>query len=479
MRVISAEVHNFASYKHLIFNFNKGLTLIQGANGAGKSTLCDIIPWILFGVTAKGGKVDEIRSWNSEGNTSGTIRFDSGLSITRTRSPNDLYYRLPTSYDLDSNTYNDASRLRGKDLGDTQKLINNLIKVDIDLYLSGAYFHEFSQTAQFFTATPKIRRQTCEQLVDLSLPIKLQDKIGLENKEINRKIQDLQQDLNDNKNKISMLERLQISENNKAKEWDTNQELSISQLKQSYDRYEVSRIQAAKDNKCRECGTVLGHTAEKHNTSPNPYTTQLELFIGRKNPHTGTVKDYTNEINTLKDRLYAANTVLDLCMQERSDLETLSEVTASFRSELVKNTISFIENQTNELLSKYFDNEVNIELQVIENDKLDVIINKDGNIASFTQLSKGQRQLLKLCFGVSVMKTVSNHHGVDFNCIFFDESLDGLSDIMKTKAFHLFESLQLSHDSVYIVDHSEGLKVLFENQLTVELKNGNSELCQN
>jgi DNA repair exonuclease SbcCD ATPase subunit len=160
-----------------------------------------------------------------------------------------------------------------------------------------------------------------------------------------------------------------------------------------------------------------------------------------------------------------------------SDFETLQEVTTAFRAELVKNTILSIQEETNSLLTDFFDGEVNLELTIVENDKLDVIIHKDGNVASFTQLSKGQRQLLRLCFGVSVMKQVSNNSGISFNSLWFDESLDGLSDTMKTKAFHLFESLQTSHDNVYVIDHSEGLKVLFDNQIIVTLNNGNSELA--
>jgi ABC-type lipoprotein export system ATPase subunit len=97
-------VTNFGSYKHLEFDFNSnGLTLISGPTGSGKSTLCDIVPWILFGRTSKGGAVDEVRSWDAEEATTGTLMLH-GISITRSRKPNDLT--------IDGR--------RGKDLNDTQ-----------------------------------------------------------------------------------------------------------------------------------------------------------------------------------------------------------------------------------------------------------------------------------------------------------------------------------------------------------------------
>ena len=157
------EVRNFASYSKLVIDFTQesGLTLIEGPTGAGKSTLCDIVPWVLFGRTAKGGTVDEIRTWNNREPTIGTVVLslpDGKWEIVRTRGKsNDLAFRCAGLQDLQ----------RGKDLSDTQRLLNQKLGMDFDLYLAGAYYHEFSPTAQFFTSTAKTRRVTCENLVDL------------------------------------------------------------------------------------------------------------------------------------------------------------------------------------------------------------------------------------------------------------------------------------------------------------------------
>ena len=108
----------------------------------------------------------------------------------------------------------------------------------------------------------------------------------------------------------------------------------------------------------------------------------------------------------------------------------------------------------------------------------EVSIQKDGNEASFTQLSKGQRQILKLAFGCAVMKGVSNHKGIHFDQIFFDEALDGLDETMKSRAFHLLEELSIDHESVFVVEHSESLKSMFSNSYKVSLDNGESNICR-
>src|SRR5258706_10723800 len=93
-----------------------------------------------------------------------------------------------------------------------------------------------------------------------------------------------------------------------------------------------------------------------------------------------------------------------------------------------------------------------------------------------TQLSKGQRQLLKLCFSVSVMQAVSNQHGISFKQLFFDESLDGLDENFKLKACTMLENLALDDTGVYLVEHSMSVKAMINNKYKVGLVNGSSQI---
>lgn len=491
MRLTFCTAENFASYKELAFDFtNRGLTLIHGATGSGKSTLCDVVPWILFGKTAKGGAVDEILSWPGDDRTSGTITLtlnDKVFQVMRSRKPNDLMI------------WEDGGAYRGKDLADTQRIINEKLGFDYETYLSGAYFHEFSQTAQFFTTTAKNRRVICEQLVDLSLPVKLQDKLKKQIKEIRDQVDSHTFESKVLEANLKTLAKAQDNESKKFEFWEKNQAARIAATEVRILTFEERRAirveqvikqnaEKAKSKICSECGAVKTAQAHSHQDSnleiiqieheENPFAAQLKELKAEKNPHTSSTKDFSDEINATNVKLNHHNKQLDALQVKEIDATLLQDAVVEFRGLLIKNTILDVESKTNVLLSKHFDGEIQVEMS-IDSDKLEVSITKDGNACSFTQLSKGQRQMLKLCFGISVMEAVANHHGTHFSQIFLDEALDGLDDNNKLKAMNLLEELALTHESVFVVEHSEQFKAMLDNKIEVVLENGKSMLCQN
>lgn len=571
MKIISAEVDNFASYKHLSFKFSdNGLTLISGPTGAGKSTLCDIIPWILFGRTAKNGPVDEIRTWGTDETTIGKVVFEiSGerFYIRRFRgSKNDLFFGPDTDYI--------AEGKRGKDLADTQKLINNLLNLSAETYLAGSYLHEFSQTAQFFTTSAKNRRVITEQLADLSLAKTLQEKLSEYNKELKKERDELVQETVLHKNTLVQLDKTLVSETKKSVEWRKDKAIRIKDLLNKSSNYEQLKQKAVdelhvksdmfiseQENKiacmmseiagaeidmtpkeyikaskaklegykaslsnsiCKECGASkhidqvlvldkesyalerleaknkdLSNEVHKLNarlsvvkTQVNPYTSMIEQEKARENtyksqldavrkdtdPYETSIESLTVEIGSLKALIKVSETLIKDFTVEQSDLSLLLDTLDTFRGVIISQNVEYIEKYANSLLNEHFDAEIRVGFNTADSDKLEVSITKDGNQCSFTQLSKGQRQLLKLCFGVSVMSSVSNHNGVDFNCLFFDEALDGMDENIKAKSFNLLEKLSLKYENIYVVEHSESFKSLFNNKIEVELVDGRSQL---
>lgn len=470
MKILSASLQNFASYKELTFDFaDQGLTLIQGPNGAGKSTLADAIPWILFGKTAKGGAANEVLTWPGSQTTTGSLKFHDGTVITRVRgASNDLFIQ---------NDAIKAGRGRGKDLLDTQKMINQILGINYDLYLAGSYYHEFSQTAQFFNTTANNRRLICEQLVDLKLPIKLQSAISLERKARNKSLEGLMVEAAQLHSNITVLQRYEATEKVKFNLWEKAHKWDKEIAAKAYQDFESGRDQVL-TNQCNSCGTVLAEPRHVHNDSVNPYLKRLAELEQAINPYAGATKDYFEEINAKSMELgYLNQEILGLKIVVE-ELDLLEQVTESLRSTTIQNTIKFIGTNTNRLLTDFFDAEIRVEFETQSKDKLEVILSKDGNIASFSQLSKGQRCLLKLCFGVSVMQAVQNHHGINFNTLWFDESLDGLSDYFKVKAYRLFESIIQGYENIFVVEHSEALKSQFENSYSVSLINGNSVIAK-
>lgn len=497
MKIISVSLRNFASYKSLDFTFDdNGMALIHGPTGAGKSTLCDAIPWVLFGRTAKDGAVDEVRSWDSEAPTYGQITVLLGketIEVVRVRGDKHSDLSFTSA----------GSIKRGKDTQDTQRLINQTLGINSELYLAAAYFHEFSQTAQFFTTTAKNRRLICEQLVDLSLPKKLQIKAAEQSKALDRSMTAIRANRVGVEQSLTQLRRIASLEEFKAADWKRGKNERLQKLKEKHDNFETEKQQAIttyigaekafakealKDPTCSECGSLL--KTGKKRTPYNPFTAKIQAAKDRENayleqidateketnPHHKALSEYTEAIDQLALDLEQLILKQGELISEFSDVELLISVVSSYRAHLIDGTIEMVQHQTNELLSSHFDAEVRIELTTKEADKIEIDVTKDGNLCSYTQLSKGQRQILKLCFAVAVMKTISEKHGVTFSQVFFDEALDGLDDNMKLKALGLLQKLQTKYEQIFVVEHNEALKAMISNQYRVTLSNGDSTI---
>lgn len=517
MKILSVSASNFASYKQLDFQFdNHGLCLIAGPTGSGKSTLCDLIPYALFGRTAKDGVADDVIAWNSNAETSVTIQIE-GMTIFRSRKPNDLWY-------IKYEDIQHGSETRGKDLKDTQKQIDNLLGITYETYMAGAYFHEFSKTASFFTTTAKNRRDICEQIVDLSMAKNLQAKLVIEGKDLQVKMSKLSTELQDTRVSLKYANKTLFQYSLTNKNFDAQKDREISRLIDAVEEFEQNKKLKIKalneelskdlvnlqkhrdllqcttsDKKCKYCGAPEDYENRVHlqdhrhqmklvesqmdnrrmqlqNTinSTNPYLKQLEQEEQKEAIPQNEVDELENKINRYESRAEVLEAVQQEFNTKYADYELLADTLQTFRATLIQDTVMLIQNNVNTLLSEHFDGELSVTFDVTQADKVDVLIYKDGNECTFTQLSKGQRQLLKLTFGLSVMKAVANHSGVSFNCIFLDESLSGLDDTIKLKAFRMFESMALSYSSIFVIDHNNDFKSLFSKKYTVSLSNEGS-----
>lgn len=488
MKLIKVQVTNFASYKNLEFTFtDNGLTLVSGPTGSGKSTLLDVVPWLLYGKTSKGGSVDEIRSWNSDETTYGSLTFDTH-TIVRTRKPNDLT--------IDGR--------RGKDLADTQRRINEILGMDYELYLASAYMHEFSQTAQFFTTSPKNRRALSEQLVDLKLAKTLAVAAKDEEKFLNTAYESIQKQLNQDKIQLDTLNTVSADADAKAKDWDLDRNARIEHIIKYLNDLEITtkaklpilKAEAARLNNlikpCPTCGS--GHKSATIEKQLQPVlnqigrlTLQLELEQARTpkdienlrnstNPHKSTFDSV--KLSSLAYKVEELDVQSCLIEEEIIKLSQLQDLIPQFRNILITDTISFLETKTNTLISEHFDGEMSISLKVETDDKLEVEIKKNGNDCAYTQLSKGQRQILKLCFCTAVMTCVQNHNGLSIDTLFYDEAMDGMDDETKAKAFTLLEKVATNYSNVFVVEHNENLKTLFHCSIIVSLQENHSIICR-
>lgn len=528
--------HNFGSYKQLEIDFSApGLSLIYGPTGSGKSTLPDLACWALYGVTAKNGAADDVRAWYTPEEPTRVILdvYTQGtrLQVTRVRgkaNQNDLYW---TQHGYDA-VY------RGKDLKDTQKLLNERLGVDSSLYLTAAYFSEFSPTASFFLNNSKDRRAILERVANLDFPARLADRAS-GHKKIAK--YDLDKEEKVLAKITGQVEYLRLSINRAERdctEWARSQQLKIQQIKSKADSFDkdirdkvsvklaqrghllidlldtgahhaaieqlnqdINRLPpedcptCGKNNPVRKNDLIerrryieddLKKLEDKRKESnrlkeeiselenlPNHYKDQLVLEIKTCNPHIESLARDTKELDRAVYNEARAAAQVTRLSRDISNLSQLYDLSFNLRGELLNKAVFEVEAATNNYLEMHFDSEIKVTFS-LDADTLEVAIQKSGYDCSYSQLSKGQRGLLKLAFVLSIMEAASNKAGIHFENIFMDEALDGLDSELKVKAFGLLEGLAAKHQSVYVIEHSVELQQLFSIKIKVSLDGDNS-----
>lgn len=538
MKLLSCEATNFASYKQLEFSFDSlGLSLVYGPTGAGKSTLQDLPCWILYGITSKQGPVDDIRSWYEPESTTGILSLEVKgvkLVITRIRgrqTENDLYW---TEAD-------EPKEYRGKDITETQKLLEQRLGISSDLYITAAYSSEFSPTSTFFIDKPKTKRDLFEKIADLSLPIKLEEKIKNERKELKKQVKEKEETKARQDGRLEELEAaIKRSEIN-ALRWDSDREKRIRDLQSKYQNFEelkqkdlqqiklnianwesekqyaIEVLQSKLDElnnylsvhsnlaKCELCGSEhkgiqqaalkkvqLEHKLESQqkltnqwvheykikSESVNTYGNELISLQNSKNPYSQENHELNIKIQFQKEQLLILESEVNQKHEKLSKLETLESLSLQLRGLLLERAINNVEKLTNAYLEKHFDSELRVRFELSQADSFSVEVSKNGYNCSFRQLSTGQRRLLTLCFTVSVMQYAANESGVHFNLLSFDECLNGLDSDLKVKAFALFTELSQTHESILLIEHALEFQNLFENKYKVILVDDNSMIIR-
>lgn len=554
MKLSNCIAKNFGSYQDLEFDFSDlGLSLVYGPTGSGKSTLCDIACWALYGITAKDGSADEVRSWQTPDEPT-TVELivelpQENIQVTRIRgkaNQNDLYWQVVGK----------DTKTRGKDLIDTQRLLEEKLGVSSDLFLAGSYYCEFNPVASFFVAKASDRRAVFEKVASLALPIKLAERTSNAKKETKKALADAEigfaresgilsqlmasfgratEDADIWKKRQSdLIEELQIKSNNFEKEkaskiaalqtksdaFNQNKASKIDEIAGKMirleetilnDSYFTSQIRQLNNTaKCESCGgsqkSVLDQidklrTSKAENDrrkdrlemlirdfqsatdSENPYLPQLADAAGSSNHYLEQLENALVDANPYKAQATRlerdiANTQMKLeaiegskaSLQTRySALNHLYDLSFDLRGAMLLKAVREIQDETNRCLETYFDAELRVSFTVSGGDSLDVSIQKNGYECTFRQLSKGQRQLLRLSFCVSVMKAAANQAGINFDTLFFDEALDGLDNSLKVKAFDLFQELEKSHGTVLLIDHAVEFQSLFSKRYSVNL----------
>jgi exonuclease SbcC len=202
----------------------------------------------------------------------------------------------------------------------------------------------------------------------------------------------------------------------------------------------------------------------------NNYAELLTLERNKKDPYAALIDGRYADLETVTHSLEKNQIELNELTRRLALRETLDEMLVVMKDKIMESSVKNVESKTNEILDTHFDSEIRIAFSV-EHENFDTVVYKSGHVASFTQLSKGQRQLLKLAFGVAVQKVSADMSQTSLSNLFYDEALDGLDLEFKVKAFSLFEVMAKEKESVVVIDHSPDFQQLFDTKYRVTMEN--------
>lgn len=282
MRIRSVSIQNFGSIKELEFSFeNLGLTLLSGVSGSGKSTVMDAVKWGLFGDTAKDLAADDVKSWGTEEPTQVSVEIDYGAedwTVTRIRgkaAQNDVYFTLPTEPD---------EKRRGKDAVDTQKILDQKLCINGELFDLTSYFSQWSAADSFFTAKAVQRRETLEKICDMSLAVTLAEKSSEHRKLTKKQLETTEADYQKYQGAYEQSLAQKASVERLAAGWADRNMMEVAALENKCSQWEQDQVREAAAIKAQtdaweiKRGITLSQLAAKNEAFESDNLAQIEAL---------------------------------------------------------------------------------------------------------------------------------------------------------------------------------------------------------
>ena len=160
---------NFMSYGNTVneFVFKDGLLWLNAENGFGKSTIIEVLTFVLFGISYRGGKLSDLRNSKNKNSelytelhfTSENSNIIDKYNITRTISPKDK-----TNFSITKN-----DEIIGKKTGVTQKEFeDNILGFNVILW-KNVIAQNTQETKPFIDMPAAEKRALLESIISVSV----------------------------------------------------------------------------------------------------------------------------------------------------------------------------------------------------------------------------------------------------------------------------------------------------------------------
>ena len=109
-------------------------------------------------------------------------------------------------------------------------------------------------------------------------------------------------------------------------------------------------------------------------------------------------------------------------------------------------------------------------------DRFDVVVINDGEETTFQTLSQGEKTRVNVAISLALQDLVYSNSHLKTNLALYDEVFDGLDDKGISSVIEILEDKAKEIGTVFVITHSNTMKPLFENVITVEKSDGTSKI---
>ena len=231
---VQLTLKNFLSYRDATLDF-RGLhtACVCGANGSGKSSLLEAITWSIWGKSRAGSDEDAIKAGAKDARVDFT--FISNNQTYRTIRTRRRGRSQSLSFQVQTES-GDFQSLDAKGVRETQKYIEQTLKLDYDTFINSAYLRQ-GQADKFMNESASKRKEVLVKLLNLDRYDDLAAKAKDNSKQYKGKAEQLEIQLQSLTQRLDT--RSQIEQDLKT----INQEFQEYQKQQESQRQELQSLQ--------------------------------------------------------------------------------------------------------------------------------------------------------------------------------------------------------------------------------------------
>lgn len=517
MRPTRLEVHNFLSYRHVVFTFPKKNGVIQikgsiketgGSNGACKSGFYDAYIFAITGRTVRKSTEDTLVNNKAKKDLLVILDLDNGIRIIRGKKPSKLELWV------------DGEQRTQENMNATQELINTLLGIDYKTLVASCVL-EKRNVVNFISASPEDKRKILRTFIDLEDIFTLRDKTkrlksetrtqiksyqavideyGENIKIRERKLEELaslkEDFLGENKYSKEILDNLNIEEILEKEDKVRKLKENISKLKEDKEnilKEQNAYLESLKETECSKCGAkvkpkqnvnlsgaALFEFASEYNYAdlaiesdeyalskieiPFPssdykiYQEYKEL-VAQEEDHHRYFADAELKISDLRKKI----AVLD------AEYEGLIFWESAFSENgiikfIIDNILDYFNSQCNYYLSYFSEGELTVRFE----NNLSVNIFKNGYPVSHNTISAGQENKINLAVSLALNSLLILRGKVEPQVLFLDEIADSLDNIGINGLWNLIKSLR-KDKLIYVITHNPIFKGLLADEPVLQV----------